>query len=251
MRILDHIHLVGSGAVGLSNEGDCHVYLLDADRELVLIDAGCGAETDRILANIEHAGFDPMRVTRVLLTHAHRDHANGCHVLRGKINASGNALQVTASAGEAHLLANGTPEELGLDTLGLGHLPRSESFPYCTVDVIAHDGETFNIGDLQITAIEVPGHNPACLCYLVQVDGRRALFCGDVVYHGGVISLGNWLGCDLQHYRRSLRKLAGLGVDALLPGHLLWTVSGGQAHIDKAIRAFDGLWPPPNINLIP
>jgi glyoxylase-like metal-dependent hydrolase (beta-lactamase superfamily II) len=112
------------------------------------------------------------------------------------------------------------------------------------------EGQVLSVGNLAIAAIQVPGHNPGCLCYLLTVDGRRVLFSGDVVYHGGLVSIGNWPGCDLQAYQRGLRKLAGLAVDALLPGHLLWTVSGGQAHIDKAIRAFAGLWPPPGIHLL-
>jgi glyoxylase-like metal-dependent hydrolase (beta-lactamase superfamily II) len=246
MRLSERIHLVGSGAIGLSHAGDCHVYLLDAGGELALIDAGCGEDTQRLLDNAAADGLDPRRIRCVLLTHAHRDHAGGCANLRRLL---GPGLRIVASAAEARLLAAGSITELGLDLLGLAHLPREESFPPCDAEAAA-DGQLLAVGDLAVRAIEVPGHNPGCLCYLTEVGGRRALFSGDVVHHGGVIGLGNWPGVDLQAYRRSLRKLAGLRVEALLSGHLLWTIAGGQVHIDKALAAFEGLWPPVNINRV-
>ncbi|MCS7222154.1 MAG: MBL fold metallo-hydrolase [Anaerolineae bacterium] len=249
MKLLEHIYLVGSGGVGISDPGDCHVYLLDGGSELALVDAGCGVDTERILRNVAREGFDPARIRHLLLTHAHRDHAGGSSYLKALLARKGGfGLRLVASEPEARLLAEGSVEELGLDRLGLGDRPREETFPPCQVDLVVSDGDLLAIGDLQVQAIQVPGHNPGCLCYLMNVDGRRVLFAGDVVSYGGVISLGNWPGCDLQAYQKGLRKLADLKVDALLPGHLLWTLSGGQAHIDKAIQAFAGLWPPPAIH---
>jgi glyoxylase-like metal-dependent hydrolase (beta-lactamase superfamily II) len=248
MKILNRIHLVGSGSAGLSNPGDSHVYLIDGSEELALVDAGCGVETQRLLDNAAADGLDPARIRTVLLTHAHRDHAGGCRALQRLL---GPELRIVASAAEARLLAEGTIEELGLDLLGLGHLPREGSFPPCQADAVAQDGEAIKVGDLAVTAIEVPGHNPGCLCFFLTVDERRILFSGDVIHPGGVIGLGNWPGNDLQTYRRSLKKLAGLNIDALFSGHLLWTAAGGQAHIDRANAAFEGLWPPTNIHLIP
>jgi len=246
MRLTERIHLVGSGACGLSHPGDCHVYLIDGGAELALIDAGCGEDARRLLDNAAADGLDPRRIRCILLTHAHRDHAGGCAELKRLL---GPGLRIRASAAEARLLAAGSIAELGLDLLGLGHLPRETSFPPCQAEAVA-DGEAIQVGDLSILGIEVPGHNPGCLCYLVDAGGRRALFSGDVVHPGGVIGLGNWPGVDLQAYRRSLPKLGGLRIDALFSGHLLWTLAGGQAHIDKALAAFDGLWPPVNINYV-
>jgi glyoxylase-like metal-dependent hydrolase (beta-lactamase superfamily II) len=252
MKLLSRVYLVGSGAVGLSDPGDCHVYLLDGGHELALVDAGCGQDTGRLLENVAQVGFDPADIRYVLLTHAHRDHAGGVAELARLLeDAAGRPPLVVASEAEAHLLAEGSPQALGLDLLGLADRPRDLVFPAYRPDLIVADGQHLDVGDLRLTAILVPGHNPGCLCYLVTIAGQRVLFSGDVVYHGGVISLGNWPGCDLQAYRKALPKLAGLGVDALLPGHLLWTVRGGQAHIDRALRAFQGLWPPPNIHLVP
>jgi len=248
VKIADRIYLIGSGAVGLSDPGDCHVYLIDGGDELAVVDAGCGEGTERLVKNMAADGFDPGAVSVVLLTHAHRDHANGACEIRSRLAERGAPVQVLTSAAEARLLADGTPVELGLDLLGYRGQPRSEVFPPCRVDRTVGDGETIPVGDLEVQAIEVPGHNPGCLCYLVKVGGLRCLLCGDVIYRGGVISLGNWPGSNLQAYRAGLTKLAGQGIDALLPGHGLWTLRDGQTHIDQAIETFAGLWPPLNVN---
>ena len=249
VRILPNLYLVGSGAVGLSNAGDCHVYLVDAGDSLIMFDAGGGAETERILHNVKAEGLQPENISHILLTHAHRDHANGSNALTALL--PDQSLTFATSEREAYFLAHGTPEELGLDKLGMGHLPRTVSYPPFEVNTMLADGEIITIGNCQIKAIYAPGHSPGCICYLVELNGCRILFCGDVIYHGGMISLGTWLGSDLQQYQQSIRKLGQLEIDALMPGHFLWSIAGGQEHINKAIRSFDGLWPPPSINLIP
>ena len=55
MRITKRIYLVGSGQNGfnLTDDYDCHVYLLDCGGEYALIDAGGGRSTAAILTNIE------------------------------------------------------------------------------------------------------------------------------------------------------------------------------------------------------
>jgi glyoxylase-like metal-dependent hydrolase (beta-lactamase superfamily II) len=251
MKLLEGVHLVGSGEVGISDPGDCHVYLIDGGAELALVDAGGGAGVERILANIQEAGYNLRQIGSILLTHAHRDHAGGCNALKQALLAAGGSVRICASQLEADLLRGGTAEQLGLDRLGLAGIPRDQAYPPVVVDQVLADGQVFTVGDLPVTAVLVPGHNPGCLCYLAEWPGCRALFAGDVVYSGGVISLGNWPGSDSQAYQAGLKKLAGLAVDALFSGHLLWKLRGGQAAIDQANQAFAGLWPPPNINLVP
>jgi len=40
----------------------------------------------------------------------------------------------------------------------------------------------------------------------------------------------------MEGYRSDIGKLAGLGVDGLFPGHGMFTLSGGQRHLDVAIE---------------
>lgn len=250
MRVTEHIYMVGSGTYGLSNPQDCHVWLLASGEpgaeRLALIDAGSGDDTEMILANIEREGFDLGRLDSILLTHAHRDHAGGCAPIKAKLP---NARVVT-SAAEAALLERGSATDLGLNLLGFDDPDRNALLPPCTVDTVVADGDTVDLGGTTITAVVVPGHNPGCVCYLVEIDSLRLLFAGDTVTCGGYISVGNWPGSSLCTYKDNIGRLSGLDVDGLLSGHHVFTLSGGQSHIDSAIDAFGGLWPPPLLHTV-
>jgi len=241
LRITPSIYMVGSGQVGISHPMDCHVYLLDAGSELVLVDAGVGLDTDRLLRNVRDEGHDERRITHLLLTHSHSDHAGGARAIRERTGA-----RLFCSEYEGRLLAEGSDEELGLDRARRsGIYPPDYVYAHIEPDVILRHGHEICVGDLTISVLEVAGHSPGSLCYLVQQEGRRMLYSADTVFHGGTIGLGNWAGSSLADYRASIGRLAGLGVEALFPGHYLWTLEGGQAHLDAAIENLAQAWVPP------
>src|SRR3954463_14045392 len=82
MRLTGDGHLVGGGAFTgfwLSADCDTHVSVLDGGSELALVDCGMGTQTGmaRVLENVRASGVDPGRITRLLPTHYHTDHASG------------------------------------------------------------------------------------------------------------------------------------------------------------------------------
>ncbi len=216
MRLTPRLYLVGSGEVGLSDPNDCHVYLLDGGGEYALIDAGCGTERSvaGILATIEREGLDPARLRTVILTHCHFDHAAGASIFRERFGC-----RVIAPAGERAFIEGG----------------RNGVRP-SVVDRAVDDGDTIEVGALTLTAHCVPSHSEATTAYRVDTPEGRLLFAGDIVFANGVIGLINHPGSDLANYRAYIGRLGGLGIDALLPGHLVFTLGNGQRHIDVAIR---------------
>ena len=56
--------------------------LRDDDGQVTLVDAGLKGAPDRILAGLGEIGSGASDVTRILLTHAHSDHAAGAEGLR-------------------------------------------------------------------------------------------------------------------------------------------------------------------------
>src|SRR5438309_7277001 len=77
MKLLERVHLVGSGSNGfdLTDAYDCHVYLVDGGDELALIDVGAGIGAEAIVENVRRDGFDPSLIGHLILTHGHADHA--------------------------------------------------------------------------------------------------------------------------------------------------------------------------------
>ena len=72
MRLSERIHLVASGRMGfgLTDDYDCHVYLLDGGDECALLDAGGGRDLAGLIQHIEAGGLAPERVRYLLLTAA-------------------------------------------------------------------------------------------------------------------------------------------------------------------------------------
>ncbi|MBC7237533.1 MAG: MBL fold metallo-hydrolase [Chloroflexi bacterium] len=241
MRLIEGVHLVGSGEMRLSEAHDGHVYLLDCGSELALVDCGAGLDIRPLLANLRADGFDPVDIGYILLTHAHADHAGGCRALK----EIGGA-EVLCSAYEGRLLAEGSDEELGLNVARrAGIYPPDYVYRHVTPDRIVEHGQLLTLGRCEVQVLIVPGHSPAAACFLVTLGGRRILFSGDTVFHRGTIGLGNWAGSSLGAYRRFIGRLSGLGVDVLLPGHFMWALAGGQEHLDAAVRNLEEAWVPP------
>lgn len=241
MKIAKDIYIVGSGQIRLSNPMDCHVYLVDGGDELALIDAGVGYETDLIIDNIRQDGLDQRKIKSLLLTHCHSDHAGGCKGIKERLGC-----QVIVPELEDRILEEGSDQELGLDiTKRSGIYPKDYVFPHCKVDRTVRHGDKIQVGKYEVTVIQVPGHSKGSSCLLLEQNGYKIVFSSDIVFLGGTIGLGNWPGSSLDDYRRSISRLANLSVDGLLPGHFLWTLKGGQDHINKAIEALSLAWVPP------
>jgi glyoxylase-like metal-dependent hydrolase (beta-lactamase superfamily II) len=122
-----------------------------------------------------------------------------------------------------------------------GIYPADYQLEPCPVEWDLGDGERVAVGDLFLECIYTPGHASGHLSYLLDHGGRRSLFAGDVVFHGGGVLLQNLYDCSLAQLAVSLRRLRGLDIDALLPGHLAFSVNNGQRHIERANEALDRL----------
>jgi glyoxylase-like metal-dependent hydrolase (beta-lactamase superfamily II) len=117
MRLTKDICLVGGGnsGFGLSAPLDCHIYVIDGGTEAAIVDAGMGGKygaTDQILANIQDAGVDTGKISSLLLTHYHADHAGGAADFRNRLGLDvfGSPLTVaTFPVGDLTVTVYDTP----------------------------------------------------------------------------------------------------------------------------------------------
>jgi hydroxyacylglutathione hydrolase len=243
MNLAEGLYLVGSGDFGLTDDYDCHVYLLDGGTDAALIDAGGGRDVDAIIGIIEKDGIPLKRVRHLLLTHGHADHSGGAAGLREALG-----LRVLAAYDIADSLRQGDECGISLDVAReAGVYPPGFGFRACPVDAELGDGQKIAIGSCELTVLETPGHAAGSLCFLLELEGKQVLFAGDTVFFGGHILLQNIADCDLQAHIRSIKRLAELSVDVLLPGHRSFALRGGQRHIDAAMGALQRLVVPPNL----
>ena len=148
------------------------------------------ASADRVLAYLaDHA----LQVDWILETHAHADHLSGAHYLRqrvgGRIAIGENIRQVQATFKKIYNLER-------------QFLPDGSQF-----DHLFKDGESFRIGEVEATALLVPGHTPADMAYCI--DG--AVFVGDTLFMPDVGSArADFPGGDARQLYRSMRRLLDL-----------------------------------------
>jgi hydroxyacylglutathione hydrolase len=234
MRIRDSLALIASLQFGLGGPFDCHVYAIRGPKGLVLIDSGAGTNTDQLLLQLA-ADLPGGNVTTLLLTHCHLDHCGGAAAIRAATGCS-----VIAPEASRSIVESADEEGSGLRVAReQGIYPPEFRFAPCTIDVGLHDLQKFSAAGLEFTAIQVRGHSPDAFVYLTNSLGPTWLFCGDVVFCGGVLGVINAAGSGMDGYRSDLHKLRGLNVDGLFPGHGLFTLRGGQQHLDRAIAQLD------------
>jgi glyoxylase-like metal-dependent hydrolase (beta-lactamase superfamily II) len=244
VQLADRIHLVGSGSFGfdLTDPYDCHIYLLDGGSELALIDVGAGMGAEQVVENVRRAGFDPARVRHILCTHAHGDHAGGAARMRELLPDASLAIGRDA----AELVRTGDEQGTSIGVAkAAGIYPADYELQPCPVDRELGEEDAISVGGLRLVCIETPGHAAGHLAFQLEHAGRRSLFSGDLVFHGGTILLQNTHDCRVEQVSASLRKLRGLGVDALFPGHFAFSVRNGQRHIERANAVLDQLLIPP------
>ena len=245
MKIADRIHLVGSGQLGfgLTDDFDCHVYLVDGGTEYALIDAGGGRDPSSILAQIAADGLDVDRVRKLLLTHAHADHAAGAAALRTRLG-----LEVLASPTAARYVRDGDERAISLDEARkAGVYPSEFVFQPSPVDAELVDGARVQVGDLTLEALETPGHASGHLSFVMRQGGLTSVFCGDCLFFGGKIMLQATWDCSVADSIHSVERLATFPIDGLYPGHLMFAVRHGKRHVDRAMQSIANLVPPPQL----
>jgi len=145
--------------------GYASAYVLDAGNgQFVLIDAGADNKGTALLQDLQmrHAGAD--NVIAVLLTHSHPDHIAALPLFT-KAAIYATKREVPLAAGQ---------EDFN------GPLFRVMGERNATPFNVTHpvdDGETFTVGNLQVTAYLVPGHTEGSAAYLVN----GVLFVGDAI----------------------------------------------------------------------
>jgi hydroxyacylglutathione hydrolase len=237
MKLTDDVYLVGGGDYGfnLTHRLDCHTYLIDGGEELALVDAGFGPGTEEILALVREDGFDPARISTIVVTHYHADHAGGSAALK---RATGARLAAGVEAAPTIRIADA--DQIGLNwAKTFGFYPADYEWEPAEVELEFSDGDRIPVGELELEAIATPGHCNGHYCLRLRGRDRTYLFSSDCVFWGGAIILQNVPDSDVQAYAASCNRIAELDWDALLPGHHLISLRNGRRHAQAAAADFN------------
>jgi glyoxylase-like metal-dependent hydrolase (beta-lactamase superfamily II) len=161
-----------------------------------------GGDLDTIIAV---AAKHSVTIEKILITHAHIDHAGGAAELARRLGVTiegpheGDRFWVDklADQGRAYGFAGAAPFEPARWLI---------------------DGDTVKVGDLEFEVLHCPGHTPGHVVFYHRPS--RFAFVGDVLFRGS-IGRTDFPGGDHSALLRSIREhLFPLGDDVqFLPGH--------------------------------
>ncbi|MBM2824691.1 MAG: Zn-dependent hydrolase including glyoxylase [Dehalococcoidales bacterium] len=186
----------------LYDDYDSCVYVIDAQSELVLVDAGTCGSFNELVNDLEELGLEAKKVGTIIATHCHFDHIGSLAEFKEKFGTIVFAHKLDARAIE-------TGEGTHAERFGLDYKP-------CKVDVNLEGGETLKFGQYELKIVHTPGHTPGHIaCYLDLADGeqKRILFGGDV--NGPYRTPGEPRAQAID----SLQRLMALKADILCEGH--------------------------------
>jgi glyoxylase-like metal-dependent hydrolase (beta-lactamase superfamily II) len=161
-----------------------------------------GGDLDQVLATVRE---EKVKLEKILLTHAHIDHAGGTAELARSLT-----LPIEGPHRGDQFWIDGLPEQARM--FGL---PQSDRF---APDRWLEDGDRVQVGQLEFEVRHCPGHTPGHVVFYNAAD--RLAFVGDVLFAGS-IGRTDFPGGDYDTLISSIRgRLFPLGDDVrFVPGH--------------------------------
>lgn len=150
---------------------------VDADGSVTLVDCGLSRAPARIVAGLAAIGKVPADVVRIVLTHAHVDHAGGAAEL---VRTTG--APVAMHVDDAGYPRAGTmpPRDRSSRTARLmGRLPEEKVAPFEVAELLS-DGAVLDVGG-GLRVIHTPGHSPGHMSLLHEQT--RLLITGDALFN--------------------------------------------------------------------
>lgn len=233
LYLLDTEHRGYPGTIG--------VYLLPGPGgTFALIESGPASTLETVLAAIQEAGFAPERLTSVLVTHIHLDHAGAAGALAQRFgaevyvheNGAGHLIDPSRLLASAARIYGDEMRTLWGETVALPqHLLRP-----------VRDGETLAILGQRLEVLYTPGHASHHVAYLLN---KTRLFTGDAagIRLPGASTVRPALPppeIDLELWARSVQAMRQVGPEELLLTHF-GPVGDPEAHFNALLRQHQ-LW---------
>ncbi|HXY74191.1 MAG TPA: MBL fold metallo-hydrolase [Dehalococcoidales bacterium] len=221
MEIINGIYLI-DGIRGANS------YLCTVGANVLVIDTGMPGNEERILQQVKTLDKSPKDVRVIILTHADIDHSGSAAALK-KITGA----MIAIHEGDAPGLAG--KKELkkvkGLIGVIFRLMARFMKFQTVKADIILKDGDEIT----PLKVIHTPGHTEGSICLYIA---GNTLFAGDALRTNNKSHLRlprNLWTLNMQEAIKSVKKIADLDYDILLPGHGKPVVGKASAKVKKLL----------------
>jgi len=217
MQITNNVHAFIWQSTTANN---CNSFLIDGPTR-VLIDPGHSALFDHV-----HQGLMELELTLddiglIICTHAHPDHMEAAELFREK------PALVTLHKRDWQFLK--VMEKQANAALSIETQLITPAF-------FLKEGD-LSVNGLDFMVLHTPGHSPGSVS--LYWPEQKLLFTGDLVFKGG-LGRTDLPGGDGNLLKESIKRLAGLDVEWVLPGH--GDIISGAAEIKANFDQLEQVW---------
>ncbi len=163
-----------------------------------------GEDPEKILTYLQKHGLQPLYI---LNTHGHFDHIGGNRRLKEEYP-------------EAELCI-GSEDATALTKDGMnGAASFGQEVDSPEADRLLNEGDQLQVGSITLDVLDTPGHSPGSISLVAHDDSETMIFCGDLIFAGGV-GRTDLPGGDMQTLGRSIKQkiLTFPDETVLKPGH--------------------------------
>ncbi len=194
---------------------NCSIFGEETTKEAMVIDPG--DNIPQILGILAKHG---LRVTAIVITHAHIDHIGGAQKLK---NATGAPVYMNPNDSELS-------DRLDVQAAWLG----MEEPENPGIDVPARDGDTLAVGATAFHVLHTPGHTQGSIC--LWIPGENKLVAGDTLFRDSV-GRTDLPGGDGPQIIASIKsKLLTLPEETVvIPGHGSATTIGREKRLNPFV----------------
>jgi glyoxylase-like metal-dependent hydrolase (beta-lactamase superfamily II) len=196
---------------------NCSIFGSETTREAIVVDPG--DEIEEIVSILKrHA----LRVTAIVITHAHIDHIGGAAKLKALTGAPVHMNELDLEL----------YDHLDTQAAWLG-MPLPER---TTIDTPAREGDTIRIDETDFHVLHAPGHTQGSSC--LWIPAQQKLIAGDTLFRDS-IGRTDLPGGDSRQILRSIQgKLMALpDASVVIPGHGPATTIGREREHNPFLTA--------------
>jgi hydroxyacylglutathione hydrolase len=188
---------------------NCRLVAASPSEDCAVVDPG--GEARRIFNEINAA---KLKVTSILLTHCHIDHAGGVAELLELLRAAGQNPKLYGHRNESYFRSAILRQAamFAVDQREFRECPEPDEF--------IEEGSRVQLGSLTLQVLFTPGHSEGHVSFFFEKDKKPYLLAGDTIFNGS-IGRTDLPGGDYETLMKSIReKLLVLPEDTIvMSGH--------------------------------